>query len=99
MGEVGGCEVPQCFGIALELAVEQGVVEAHRVVISPAFEVDPLVEEQGLADTDAVTGDFFAFNIQASLDALQKKMHRALLPSCAAAALRVLVGRRRHTEP
>jgi hypothetical protein len=96
---VGRFEVPQGCGIALELSVEQRVFEAHGVVTSPALEMGPLVEEQGLADADAVAGDFFAFDIQTSVDALQKKMHRTLLPLRAAAPLRVVGGWRRRTEP
>jgi hypothetical protein len=96
---VGGFNLPQGLGVTLELQVELGVLKADGVVTAPALKVDPLVEEQGLADTDAMTGDFFAFDIQASLDALQKKMHRTVLPLCATSAFRVACGCRSRAEP
>jgi len=75
------------------------VLEANGVIVSPSLEKGALVEKQGLTDTDAVTGNFFAFDIQTSVDALQEELHRTLLPLCAASAHSVLGGRRFRTDP
>jgi hypothetical protein len=58
--------------------MEQGMLESGGVVVAPSLEVRAVGEEQGLAGADAVTGDFFAFDIQASVDPLEEELHFAM---------------------
>jgi hypothetical protein len=63
-------DAPERFAVPLDAGVEQGMRESRGIVVAPSLEICAGAEEQGLADADTVTGDFFAFDIQASLDSL-----------------------------
>jgi hypothetical protein len=55
--------------------VEQRMLESGGIVVAPSFETGAVAEEQGLAGAGAVTGDFFTFDIQASVDPLEEELH------------------------
>jgi hypothetical protein len=61
---------PEVVGIALEADVEERVLEADGVVVAPSPEVLGVRELDGLLGSQPAPGDFFAFDIQTSCDAL-----------------------------
>jgi len=61
---------PKIIGVALEVDVEQRVLEADGIVIAPSLEALCVRELDGLLGSQPSPGDFFAFDIETSCNAL-----------------------------
>ena len=52
--------------------------ESRGIIVAPSLKTCAVAEEQGLAGADAVAGDFFTFDIQASVYPLEEEVQCAL---------------------
>jgi hypothetical protein len=58
----------------MELNVQERVLEADRIVIAPSSETVGAGEDEGLHSSESTLGHIFAFDIEASVDALEKEL-------------------------
>jgi hypothetical protein len=61
---------PEFVGVTLEADVEQRVLEADGVVVTPPLEVLRVRELDGLLCSQPTPGDIFSFDIETSCNAL-----------------------------
>jgi hypothetical protein len=69
-GFAGVAASPEFVGVSLEADVEERVLEADGVVVTPPLEVLRVRELDGLLRSQPTPGDFFSFDIETSCYAL-----------------------------
>ncbi len=65
---------PEFVGFAMELNVQDRVLEADGIVIAPSSEAVGAGEDEGLHGLKSTLGHIFAFDIETSVDALEKEL-------------------------
>jgi hypothetical protein len=69
--------------VSLEVDVEQGILESHRVVVAPLSEGTLRHELEGLQCLGSEAGNVLAFDIETSDDALKEESHLAAMAASA----------------
>lgn len=77
-----GGEVPKSAAFTLELCVEEGVLEAHGVVVAPSLKGLDLGERDRLDGPGTARGNLFALDIEASCDTLEFELQKATVATC-----------------
>jgi hypothetical protein len=75
-----GSDVPEFSACALELGVEERVLESDRVAVAPSLEGTGVAEGDRLDGAQSASWDVFAFDIEASCYALKMKPDRPCAP-------------------
>jgi hypothetical protein len=73
-GAIAGVDAsPKIVSVALEVDVEQRVLEADGVVVAPSLEVLGVCELDRLVRSQSAPGNIFSFDIETSRNALQEE--------------------------
>jgi hypothetical protein len=80
VGVGSGRDVPEFAACALELGVEERMLEADGVSVAPSLETCGIAEGERLGGSQSAPWDVFAFDIEASCCALKVELDRPCAP-------------------